>query len=286
MKLALLAAIDTSDYVSYVLSFPNMAPISVLSLFFLALMRIAPVVAVAPFLGSKLPTPVKMGLAISLAAILLPQLLHLSKMPPVGYDTSYLFLCIKEVFIGMLMAVLITMPFYIAQASGTLIDFLRGSSALQVPDPFMQAQTSPVGILYNYILIVIFYQVGGPFIFLDGVLRSYSIVPADGWIAPIFFTAQQPIWAAIIKLLTQFTALSIQLAAPSIVAILMAEMFLGIANRLAPQVQIAFLGMSLKSLVGIALLWAAWFFILQQLGKQSLMWVQELNRLILTIPSS
>ncbi len=66
----------------------------------------------------------------------------------------------------------------------------------------------------------------------------------------------------------------------------MAEMFLGIANRLAPQVQIAFLGMSLKSLVGIALLWAAWFFILQQLGKQSLQWVQKLNRLILTIPSS
>ncbi len=270
----ILALIDTSDYVSYVLSFPNITPISVLSLFFLALMRIAPVVALAPFLGSKLPTPVKMGLALSLAAILLPQLLHLSKTPPVGYDTSYLFLCIKEIFIGMIMGVLITMPFYIAQASGTLIDFLRGSSALQVPDPFMQAQTSPIGILYNYILIVIFYQVGGPFIFLDGVLRSYAIVPADGWIAPLFFTAQQPIWAAVIKLLTQFTALSIQLAAPSIVAILMAEMFLGIANRLAPQVQIAFLGMSLKSLVGIALLWAAWFIILQQLGKQSLMWVQ------------
>ncbi len=73
-----LGQIDTSDYVSYVLSLPNITPLSVLSLFFLALMRIAPVVAVAPFLGSKLPTPVKMGLAIALSAILLPQLLHLS----------------------------------------------------------------------------------------------------------------------------------------------------------------------------------------------------------------
>ncbi|MBS0615310.1 MAG: flagellar biosynthetic protein FliR [Verrucomicrobia bacterium] len=280
----LLAQVDTSDYVSYVLSFPGIDPLSVLSLFLLALMRIAPVVGIAPFLGSKLPTPVKMGLAISFSAILLPQLLHLSKMPPATYDMNFLLLSIKEVFIGMVLAIFITMPFYIAQASGTLIDFLRGSSALQVPDPFMQAQTSPIGILYNYILIVIFYQVGGPFLFLDGVLRSYAIVPADGWISPLFFSAQQPVWAATIKLLTQFTALSIQLAAPSIVAILMAEMFLGIANRLAPQVQIAFLGMSLKSLVGIALLWAAWFFILQQLGKQSLTWVQELNRLLFSIP--
>jgi len=62
-------------------------------------------------------------------------------------------------------------------------------------------------------------------------------------------------------------AVGIQLAAPSILAILMTEMFLGIANRLAPQVQIVFLGMSLKSLVGLAVLCAAWFFIIQQLNK-------------------
>jgi len=85
-------------------------------------------------------------------------------------------------------------------------------------------------------------------------------------------------------ILTKFLALSLQLAAPSLVAILMTEMFLGIANRLAPQVQIAFLGMALKSFIGLALLWAAWYFILQQIGKQSILWLQTLNQLIFSIP--
>jgi type III secretory pathway component EscT len=93
-------------------------------------------------------------------------------------------------------------------------------------------------------------------------------------------------WNFIMALLTKFTAISMQLAAPSLVAILMTDMFLGIANRLAQQVQIAFLGMSLKSLVGLALLWLAWYFILQQLSVQSQLWLDSLDRIVRSIPSA
>ena len=74
--------------------------------------------------------------------------------------------------------------------------------------------------------------------------------------------------------------MSIQLGAPSIIGILMAEMFLGIANRLAPQVQIVFLGISLKSWVGLAILAVAWVFIINQLGKESLSWVKSITQVI------
>jgi type III secretory pathway component EscT len=87
-------------------------------------------------------------------------------------------------------------------------------------------------------------------------------------------------WKIIIGLLHQVLSLAIQLGAPSIIGILMAEMFLGIANRLSPQVQIVFLGISLKSFVGLALLAAAWFFILKQLGKESLSWMKTLHQAI------
>ena len=81
-------------------------------------------------------------------------------------------------------------------------------------------------------------------------------------------------------LINQIATIAIQLSAPTIVAILMAEMFLGIANRLAPQVQIAFLGMSIKSLLGLALLWTAWFFILKQFTKQTYNWLSVINKII------
>jgi type III secretion protein T len=269
----------TSDYLTFVTSIPNFSPMSVSALFFLGLMRIAPIVSIAPFLGAKLPGGVKIGLAITLTMVFLPHIIATTTHPP-HFNALFIGYALKELFMGFILAFLVTLPFYIAQSSGVLIDFLRGSSALMVTDPIVQTQVSPLGLLYNYVLVVLFFQIDGPFIFFEGVARSFSIIPADQFLNAAFFTSAQPFWKTMFHMLTQFTAVAIQLAAPSLVAILMAEMFLGIANRLAPQVQIAFLGMALKSLLGIAILWVAWFFILQQMGKQALIWLTELNKIV------
>ncbi len=268
------------DYLSFFSNYPGISFQTLRFYFFLGLMRIGPIVSMAPFLGAKLPAPVKVGLAIALTVILLPMMIT-TMTAPVGLDAyDIIGYGLKEFFIGIILGTIVGMPFYIAQSSGILIDFLRGSSSLMIQDPVMQSQVSSIGMLYNYVFIVIFFQIGGPFIFFNAVLRSYSIMPVDVFFNASFFTLTQPFWQMIIGLLTKFISLAIQLAAPSIVAVLMAEMFLGIANRLAPQVQIAFLGMSIKSLLGIALLCAAWFFILDQLGKQSLLWLTDLDNIL------
>ena len=268
------------DYLSFFSNYPGISFQTLRFYFFLGLMRIGPIVSMAPFLGAKLPAPVKVGLAIALTVILLPMMIT-SMTAPIGLDTyDMIGYGLKEFLIGIILGTIVGMPFYIAQSSGVLIDFLRGSSSLMIQDPVMQSQVSSIGMLYNYVFIVIFFQIGGPFIFFNAVLRSYSIMPVDAFFNASFFTLSQPFWQMIIGLLTKFISLAIQLAAPSIVAVLMAEMFLGIANRLAPQVQIAFLGMSIKSLLGIALLCAAWFFILDQLGKQSLLWLTDLDNIL------
>ena len=275
---------STIDYLKMLLSFNKTAPITVLSLFFLGLFRLAPIVSLAPFLGAKLPIPVRIGLAISLNAVILPHIIA-TTVEPIGFDAHFIGLALKEVCIGILIALLVSFPFYIAQGAGVLIDFLRGSSSLMVQDPTMQTQVSPIGILYNYVLIVLFFQIDGLFYFLESLFQSYSLLPTDRMIPPALFSLKLPLWQTLTELLTQFTSLSIQFAAPSVIAILMAEAFLGIANRLAPQVQIAFLGMSLKSLIGLAMLWAGWFFILQQMGKQTLAFLENFIKLLVTMKS-
>jgi type III secretion protein T len=269
----------TSDYLSFLFNIPHLSPTSILCLFMLGLMRVAPMVTIAPFLGSKLPGAVKMGIAISLVVIMLPQI-AMTTTTPIDFNMYFVGYAVKELLVGLLLAIIASFPFYVAESAGVLIDFQRGSSALMVNDPTMDVQVSPIGLLYNYILIVLFFQISGPFLFLDGVLQTYTIIPADKMISPTFFNLDLPLWQMLLNFLTKFTAISIQLASPSLVAILMAEMFLGIANRLAPQVQIAFLGMSIKSLLGIALLFAGWIFILNEMGKQSLIWIKEITKLL------
>jgi type III secretion protein T len=78
----------------------------------------------------------------------------------------------------------------------------------------------------------------------------------------------------------------IQLSAPAIIGILLTDMFLGIANRLAPQVQIVFLGISLKSWVGIALMTAAWALIIKVMGQEAISWMKLLNSFIQQIGQS
>lgn len=272
----------TESYLSFFLSLSEIAPQSLLALLCLTLMRIAPVVVMAPFFGSKTPSPIKVGLLVALALIVLPHIV-VTSTTYVGFDTEFLFLCMKELFVGFILAFFVSIPFYIAQSAGITIDFLRGSSALQVTDPSTQSQASDIGLLYNLVLVVMFYEIDGPFYFFGALFDSYTLLPASAWIPLSFFSFHAPIWQATWGSINTVMAVGIQLAAPSLLAILMTETFLGIANRLAPQVQIAFLGMSLKSLVGLGILAAAWLFILQQMQKQTLLWLTEIKRLVFSL---
>lgn len=274
----------TDSYLTFFSALSGYAPITMLALFLLGMMRIAPLLAMAPFFGARTPSPIKMGLLIVLTIIFLPQM-AMTTTTLIGFNLTFIFLCVKELFIGFILAFFVTIPFHMAETAGITIDFLRGSSSLQVTDPFMQSQASDLGILYNFIMIVIFYQIDGLFYFFNALFDTYTLVPPDKWIPSEFFTFNHPFWQMVWGLTNRIMAVGIQLAAPSILAILMTEMFLGIANRLAQQVQIAFLGMSLKSLIGLAILCAGWFFILEQMNKQTFIWLNEMHKVVQGLPT-
>lgn len=272
----------TESYLSLLLSLPHLDPYTVLSIFFLTLARILPILAVAPFLGSQnVPMTIRVMFGVALTAIFLPQNLMMVHQS-IPFGMGFIGLCIKELIIGAIIGFLSAVPFYTAQMSGSLIDFQRGASSLQVTDPTTKSQTGAVGILYNLVLIALFYSMGGPFYFFDGIATSYTMIPVDSLTNPELFNMQNPFWKMAFQIGQTMFTLCIQLAAPSLIGILLMDMFLGIANRLAPQVQIVFLGIPLKSWVGLALLAAAWGFIIQVMGKQTLEWFKMLTKLLQT----
>ncbi len=258
---------------------------TVITVFFMAMARVAPIVALVPFLAARqMPGPVKVMFAIMLTLVLLPKLVlmsgtHLRLSPELA---PYL---IKEIFIGLCMAIIASIPFHVANSAGILIDHQRGADSLMANDPTMETQASPAGILYNAVLLVLFFQLDGPFFFFDALLTSFDVLPVDKFPSIAFFTAKpdSPFWGVWVGLIGYVLRMSVQLAGPSLVAMLMTDMFLGIANRLAPQVQISFLGMALKAWVGIAAMFVAWAFILKIMGRESITWMQGLKHLIESI---
>lgn len=271
----------TDNYLSLLLSLPGREPMTVLAVLFLTLARILPIMTLAPFLGAKnLPMTLRMMFSLALIAIFLPQnLLALHREIP--YGGLFIGLCLKELVLGLFLGFFASVPFFMAQMAGSLIDHQRGSSALQVSDPTTQSQTGPIGILYNYMLIALFFSLNGPFLFFDGLANSYQLFPVDSFLSPALFSSMHnPFWKQVFGLAGKMFALSIQFSAPALIGILVTDLFLGIANRLAPQVQIVFLGISLKSWVGIALMTAAWSLIVQVISKESITWMKAMNQMI------
>lgn len=271
-----------SDYTTIFLNsaFAASDSTAVMTLLFLFLARMLPIIALSPFFGARvLPHPVKVAFAISLFVIFLPQLL-LVTTTPLTFSTAALILMVKELFVGFSLGYMISIPFIIVQNAGIIIDHQRGGASLMVNDPTIQNQSSPIGTFFNFILIFIFFYLDGPFLFIDAIVTSYEIIPPDKFFNANFFVKGSGFWEMQIKLFNKLMVISIQLATPALLAILMTDVFLGIANRLAPQVQITFLGMPLKSLLALAVIFFGWRVFSDELGKQVYDWINTIKYMI------
>lgn len=271
-----------NDYVTVFINsaFAAGNPTAPLSLLFLFFGRMFPIIALSPFLGAKvLPHPVKVFFAMCLFAIFLPMLVNVT-LTPLKYDMHLLAMMVKELFVGVILGFLVSMPFSIVQNVGMIIDHQRGGASLMVNDPTIQNQSSPLGTLFNMIMIFIFYYINGPFYFIEAIITSYELIPPDKFFNMSFFGEKTAFWQMIIKLFQTVMDISVRLATPALIAMLMTDVFLGIANRLAPQVQITFLGMPLKSLLGLMVIFIGWNLFVGELGKQGIYWINSIKEAI------
>lgn len=273
------------DYVSLVLSASSQAGnlLPILSLMLLCLGRIFPIIILSPFLGAKiLPHPVKVALGISLWVIFLPTLVT-TITEPISFNHYLLLLLAKELIVGLTIGTLVSVPFFVAQSAGMIIDHQRGGASLMTNDPAVQNQSSPMGTLFNYMTILIFYMIDGPFILFDAIIQSYEIVPPDRLLNGAMFSPESPFYQTFITLLNRMMVLSVQLASPGLITILMTDLFLGIVNRMAPQVQITFLGMPLKSFLAMIVIWIGWYVINDQIVTESHLALNEIKSFIKTL---
>lgn len=269
----------------YLVLFVNSAfakhnPTAAFTVFFLFLGRMLPIIALSPFFGARvLPQPVKVAFAICMFAIFLPKLLEVTTTP-LQFNILAILLLVKELFIGFCIGLIITTPFIIVQNAGLIIDHQRGGASLMVNDPTVQNQSSPLGTLFNQILIVLFYVADAPFLVLELLMTSYDVIPPDKFLSALFFEKNNEFWKLQMRLFNQVMVLGIRLATPALLIMLMTDLFLGIANRLAPQVQITFLGMALKSLLGLGIVCIGWYFLVDQMGAGIFYWLQIIKDML------
>jgi len=270
--------VPSDTYLSFVLARPLM---EVWIIFLLGMGRIIPAIVITPFLGGKiLSDPQKVGLGIAITLIMLPFLLLQVGTIPTEINTFFILLLIKEAVLGSMIGLIMAIPYYYTQSAGSIITHQMGADSLQVQDPMTQSQVSSTGTLMANLIVVIFFATGGVLLFFEGILTSFQLVPLHGFVSPSFFRLDHPIWLTFLDLANLTLLMTLQLSAPALLAMLLADLFLGVANRMAPQVQITFLLYSLKAYVGIGMLALGWWLLIEQLDVEMLSWYKIYTKLI------
>ncbi len=218
--------------------------------------RLLTIMTIIPFLfGKTVPKTVRIGASMVMAAFAYKYLIR-AEHPPITEDMIVLAaLYLKEAFIGMLIGFGAGLIFYGFEAAGQMIDSQRGMSIARLLIPELGTQSSLSGMFLFQLSIVIFLSIGGHDLFLNAVFGSYQILPLFEF--PNIDPGLLPLMDFFMKLTAQILVLSVQIAAPVIITILIADIILGVANRIAPQINVWELGFNVKGYLGVlALFWA------------------------------
>ena len=220
----------------------------------LAFARILTAISIVPFFGGKIiKMRIKMSIGVAIFLLLSPAVLPEPGMPPPAEEAFFFaFLLGKEVLIGFVIGFLAAMVFHIVEASGRILDLARGASMAQVFTPQMGGQVSLFGQLWVQMTIVLFFLIDGHHYFLQAFARSFELLPVGG--VPTLRPGLSPLPEMMIRVTGDLFLVALQLAAPAVAATYITDVFLGIANKVAPNVQVFFLGMPVKAMLGILMM--------------------------------
>jgi flagellar biosynthetic protein FliR len=211
--------------------------------------RTLPIAWMIPaFGGHNVPPQVRMGLGLALSALCLPHVLL--ALPGAASVTFWILLLVREAAVGLTVGFVGSLVFLAAEGAGRLIDTLRGANLAEVLSPATEGRSSPLGDVMLLLACVIFLEMGGVTMVATALYRSYEAVPLTLASTPANL-------GAVARLVVLTTAMLLEsilaLAAPAVVAMLLADLVLGAIARMAPQIPVYFVGMPLKALAGVGI---------------------------------
>lgn len=154
----------------------------------------------------------------------------------------------KEVLIGLTIGFVGALVFEAIRMAGQIMDTVRGQNMATALVPQMPDRVSLSADILLQLGIAVFLIIGGHHLLINALLLSYVAVPLH--VMPDAATAGQA--GLIIGQLfaTSFT-IALLMAFPILASVMLAEMVLALVNKAAPAVNVFFLGMPLKAMIGI-----------------------------------
>jgi flagellar biosynthetic protein FliR len=230
--------------------------------FALLMSRVLPVVILTPFLGGEsVPSEVKLGLGVMLGLVLYPLLIAQTREIPVG-PLVFIALMLKELFIGLSLAMVVNIIFDAANVAGGFIDVFSGTNQAQLMVPQIGTQVTLFANLNLQLTTVLFLTLGGHHLVIGAFAESLELIRLDQ--LPRFGQGFWPFFDAIIRSSADMLRIALAISSPVLLATFLTDLALGMINRVAPQVQVFFVAMQLKPAVSVLIMLTATHLILDR----------------------
>lgn len=205
-----------------------------------------------PFLGGRpVPGRIRITIAILLMLFFFPAISQTAETLP-STGAGFLFvLFLKEMLVGMLIGMPLVFLFYGIQSAGNMVDNQRQLANARIFNPALGSQASLFGVFYYQLALVSFLAIGGHRLFIQGIGESFRIVPVLNM--PDIQPGLTPLLEIIIRLTADTLIICLQLSAPILIAIFIADLILGLTNRVAPMINVFEMGFNIKGFVGMLL---------------------------------
>lgn len=210
--------------------------------FFLALWRgTAFLYFCPPFANNMIPFVAKTAIAAGLAVSAVPTLSH-QALPTT--TPTLIEALVVQIIVGALMGFVVQLFVGAVQAAGTIIDQFSGLNLPPAVDPLSVNQSPILGQLYEWMATILIFVSGAYLLLAQGFIHSFTAVGVtisarDVQQLPTFLSSD----------LVSFFAASVEIAAPLVAVVFVAQILLGLLAKSAPQANIYMLGFPLQVLL-------------------------------------
>jgi flagellar biosynthesis protein FliR len=218
------------------MSFPDVAG------FALLLVRPGMLVIATPFLGAvSAPTITRVGLTILIALTIAPIVSVPANLPLAGLAV----VVAREVAIGLSLALAIRVLVVGAEFAGHFAGYSIGLSIGSLIDPQTGVRNSVLALLYSNIAILTIFATNTHHRLLTALVDSYTAVPVG------LGGLDASLGDQVARMLGMVFVIGVRIAAPLVIVLLIVELALGLAGRVAPALNVMMSGAPIRLAIGL-----------------------------------
>ncbi len=219
----------------------------------LILVRVSAFVFIAPFFGqTAIQSRLKIGLSVTIALLLY----NVVDQPPLNYSglLAYSVLVVQEVITGLIIGYAAYICNSIILFAGNIIDMDIGLSMAAEFNPEMGSESTVSGQFYYYTVLLLLIASNMHTYILRAICDSFKVVPIVG--------AQFQLGSLLnmmMKYMMDLCVIGFRIFLPYFAVIMVLNVILGIMAKVAPQMNMFAVGIQLKLLTGMVVMFLTIF---------------------------